>query len=64
MLAILHFVQDDKITSFARGYWGKRYNSISQSIGDTGVSPVQAQAKACGYLRYHGLQQGASYAGL
>jgi len=23
--------------------------AISQSIGSTGVSPVQAQAKACGY---------------
>ena len=26
-----------------------RLNTISQSIGGTGVSPVQAQAKACGY---------------
>jgi hypothetical protein len=25
------------------------YYTISQSIGGTGVSPVQAQAKACGY---------------
>jgi hypothetical protein len=25
-------------------------NTISQSIGGTGISPVQAQAKACGYL--------------
>jgi hypothetical protein len=24
-------------------------HTISQSIGGTGVSPVQAQAKACGY---------------
>jgi len=25
------------------------FDTISQSIGGTGVSPVQAQAKACGY---------------
>jgi hypothetical protein len=25
------------------------FHTISQSIGGTGVSPVQAQAKACGY---------------
>jgi hypothetical protein len=24
-------------------------DTISQSIGGTGISPVQAQAKACGY---------------
>ena len=26
-----------------------RLDTISESIGGTGVSPVQAQAKACGY---------------
>jgi hypothetical protein len=31
------------------GAVGAGFNTISQSIGGTGVSPVQAQDKACGY---------------
>src|SRR4030042_171046 len=37
-----------KSRTAARGL-AEMLDTISQSIGGTGVSPVQAQAKACGY---------------